>query len=187
MSKLVPTADNFETEINKKIEYNQTLMDAWKKVTRNRTKDGKDFKTLSKNFTGCEFVDYPYSIIDGHREKEITVYARSAYGGYINDCIKDTSIHVDGIDPDRVMKETCLVPYYVLNADEIEAEIKKKIEYYENTVNSLNDQKQRVKKALAAYKIGFAKLLSNLEDNTGGANWLYHEIIDSVDKYNVKH
>lgn len=187
MSKLIPTTDNFETEINKKIERLQSLADAWKKVTRNHTKDGKDFKIMSKNFSGCKFVEYPYSIRDGHKEKEITVYTRSKYYGYINDSFKDTSIFVNGIAPERIIKETCLVPYYVLTADEIETEINKKIEYYENEINSLSDQKQRAKKALAAYKVGFSKLLSDLESNVGGQNWLYHEIIDSVNKYNAKH
>lgn len=83
--------------------------DAWRAVTRNRKKDGKDFAYLDKNFTGCKF----YTEFSLHK---CNVYYRV---GYRYSC--DT-IYLDGNSYGAEPIDT---------ADKVEAAIKQRIELRE--------------------------------------------------------
>ena len=186
MSKIIPSANNIETEIEKRIDYNETLLAAWEKVKRVHTKSGDDFKILSKNFTGCSFYDNQYSI-HSVKEKKVTVCGLSKYSGYISDDFSTHKSATKNTPPERIIKESCIVPYYELNADEIENIINERVEYYRKTIEELKKQKTLVSVALTEYKKGFAELIDKLIENTNGKNALYSLIIDSVDVYNCKY
>lgn len=58
MSRIYTINDAKEKMI-KSCNYYKCRIEAWKKVTRVKTKSGADFKILYKNFVNCEFtVDY---------------------------------------------------------------------------------------------------------------------------------
>jgi hypothetical protein len=186
MSKIIPGTNNIETAIEKKIDYNETLLAAWEKVKRVHTKSGADFKVLSKNFTGCSFHDNQFSL-HSVKEKNVTVHGLSKYSGYISDDFRTHENATKDTPPERIIKETCIVPYYELNADEIENTINKRVEYYRKTVEELKKQKTLVAVALTEYKKGFAELIDKLIENAGGKNALYNLIIDNVDVYNCRY
>jgi hypothetical protein len=186
MSKIIPGTNNIETAIEKKIDYNETLLAAWEKVKRVHTKSGADFKVLSKNFTGCSFHDNQFSL-HSVKEKNVTVHGLSKYSGYISDYFCTHKSATKDTPPERIIKESCLAPYYELNADEIENIINERVEYYRKTVEELKKQKTLVAVALTEYKKGFAELIDKLIENAGGKNALYNLIIDNVDVYNCRY
>lgn len=126
-------------KLERDLDRNITLLNAWKSVTRNYKKNGESFSNLKQNFNGVSIYAAPYSMHD--KEKEIHVHAKSERNGYISDsisnseCVKYTKFQ---IAEDRVIKESFLEPYFYLNADEIQEKINSRIEYYESRVNELN-------------------------------------------------
>lgn len=126
-------------KLERDLDRNVTLLNAWRSVTRNYKKNGESFSNLKQNFNGVSVYNAPYSMHS--KEKEIHVHAKSERNGYISDsisnseCVKYTKFQ---ISEDRVIKESFLEPYFYLNADEIQEKINSKIEYYTKRVNELN-------------------------------------------------
>ena len=115
------------------------------------------------------------------------MHGHSKYSGYISDDFRTHETATKDTPPERIIKESCIVPYYELTADEIENKINDRIEYYRKTIEELKKQKTLVSVALTEYKKGFAELIDKLIENTNGKNALYSLIIDSVDVYNCKY
>lgn len=75
---------NYVTEDIKKSLYvsredHKCYLEAWRKVTRNRKKDGSDYQNINKNFNGAK-IDPNYSI------PWLTVWTENG-AHYIHDCI----------------------------------------------------------------------------------------------------
>lgn len=74
--------ENLKKELEKRLDHHVSLLSAWKKVERQKTKAGKDFKIMSKNFTNCSFED-KYNL-----GSEIVVTTNSEKNGYISEGIR---------------------------------------------------------------------------------------------------
>lgn len=51
------TIEDAKAKMQKSVKYYACRIEAWKKVTRLYKKDGGNFSVLSKNFSGCSFVN----------------------------------------------------------------------------------------------------------------------------------
>lgn len=127
-------------KLERDLDRNMAFLNAWKSVTRNYKKDGKPYANLKQNFNGLNVHNAPYTMHS--QEKELSITVKTNLSGYQTDYISNSAlVKYDGeiFNPseDRIIKESFLEPYFYLNADEIEYRIKKKIEYYEERVNTL--------------------------------------------------
>lgn len=183
-----PTVDNIKTELKKRLDYNTTLCDAWKNVKRTKTKAGTDFKVMSKNFINCRFYDNTYATRTG--EKKITVCASSKYNGYVTDEISNIvtlSAYTNAdVDPERIIKESPLTPYYFKTADEIEADINKRIAYYERRINEITEGINNTETALKQYIKAFSEMMDTLTETANNSD-LCEIIKKNVTDYNYKY
>lgn len=132
--------DQTRKKLEKDLDYNLALMNAWKNVTRNYKKNGEPFAALKQNFNGAGVYDAKYSMHSN--EKEISVSANTQLSGWISDSISNSALaryDKERFNPseDRIINETLLEPYFYLTVDEIETRIKDKIKYYEGRVEEL--------------------------------------------------
>lgn len=138
------TMSNYEmsqakSKLERDLDRNISLLNAWKSVTRNYKKNGESFANLKQNFNGVTVCAAPYSMHD--KEKEIHVNTKSNLNGYISDFISNSEcVRYSSLNPseDRIIKESFLEPYFYLTADEIQEKINIKIAYYEKRVQELN-------------------------------------------------
>lgn len=117
-------------DIRKKLEsslkdYQEKLAE-WQKVERVKTKDGKDFKVLGKNFTSSYMVrDWQGLILHTRND---TIYA------YVyNSKLKDG-------DPRKVSDNSWIDTKADMTADELEESIKNTIEHYKDRIKSYERQ-----------------------------------------------
>lgn len=119
------------------------LIEAWADIKRYKTKDGKDFKNLTQNFTKGAIRNNKYNT----SEKEISVCKRDDKGHYFDDDISLTKTVSSGSEEAKeyekqgrlISRGQYLLPYIELTPSEIEAEISKRIDYYKNMASELED------------------------------------------------
>ena len=119
--------------INDRIVRYNAYIDAWKRVERVYTKQGKPFKVFSRNFNNCEIREKDY----WNGEKELRVHGSFSQDGsiypksYFEDSINITQPLKtwDGEKPsdDRIIHEAYR-DVFQLNVDEVMVEVDKKIE-----------------------------------------------------------
>lgn len=124
-------AEQARQELERRAKDYREKYEAWRKVARNYTKEGRPFKILSKNFDGAYIKE------SGYDSKYIYVY----YHGYETDEILITpSVGTY----DKEMREKYagrlkprgygLSPYVEYNADEIWDCIKQRIEFFDRKI-----------------------------------------------------
>ena len=126
---------------NKQYEAEITLL---KSIKRNHKKDGSDFSVMGKNFS----IEEPYTLKVVTPDytikslgKAIEVYGR------VDDIFVDASIDITPtidttkttIAEDRIIKESYIKPYFIMNPDEVETAIKDQIEAREHWIEVNND------------------------------------------------
>lgn len=167
--------DTIKTELEKRIDWAETLKAAWEKVGRCRKKDGTDFVALAKNFTNCRVYDAQYTMAP---EKEIRINGLSKYSSYVSDDIKNRELYKyskrkDKIDPDRVIKESFLEPYFYKTVDEIFEDIEGKIKYYAEYIAKLQRELEKVDGVFGKFKAAIDNALNTLSAETESSDLYY--------------
>lgn len=157
--------DQLQVEKKKEIATYKTLRDAWKNVTRNRTKSGSDFKALAKNFTGCNVRNEEYSLRPS-KEIYVTDWCKDMYVGYVSDKIATTECVKywnKPVDEKRVIKEHFLEPYFFLTIDELFELIDARIALYDKYVTEGEKELADMAAAYNKFKEGYSELINNME------------------------
>ena len=138
--------------IKKNIKQHEAELELLRSIKRNYKKDGSEFSTLGKNFSTKE--EYTLRVIKPDFTIQTQGKALDIYG-YVNDVFANVRIDITPcvkkdqttIDESRLIKESCLYPYYIMNPNEIEAAIKEEIEVRElwikkdlDAINKLNNE-----------------------------------------------
>ena len=121
------TKQDIKAKLEKNLKNYQEKIVQWEKVERVKTKEGKDFKVISKNFKNARFTyDWKHHI--------------SIYGDSIDINIKNYQLPDD--DPRKVKGDTYEITHLdiLLTPDEIEMKIKNTIEHYKNHIKSYERQ-----------------------------------------------
>lgn len=130
--------ENCKKELEKKLDYHKSLLEAWSKVTRNYKKDGQPFADLAKNFSGVSVYNAKYTLQSG--VKELTVCTQSQKNGWISEYIETSELKkYTKLNPseDRIIKESFLEEYFLLTPDELSEKIEAKKEYHAGRVAEL--------------------------------------------------
>lgn len=116
-------------EIENEIEAHKCFIQALRNIKRNRKKDGGDFAVLSKNFSGCTISASPIAFQAGENVMSVSVCTnRTGWQTYRFDLFKFVkNMSESEIKHEPLPRKAYLEPVYVLDIDEIEAEIKKQI------------------------------------------------------------
>jgi len=124
--------------LEKQLDYHETMLEAWSKVTRNYKKNGEPFADLAKNFSGLNVYNARYTLQTN--VKELSITAMSNKNGYITEYIENTElVKYTKLNPtpDRIIKESYLEEYFYLTPDELTDKIKTKIEYHAGRIEAL--------------------------------------------------
>lgn len=163
-NRLAYLIEEIDNAFDDDITYYETILYAWKKVKRNRTKSGDDFKQFGRNFSGCTIV------ADYMRGNRIEVYGFDKHGKRVTDYISNTENATPETTPERVIKEPYLVAYYYKTIDEIFVDIDKTIRAYESRIESYKRQREKAEKIAAEYYNRFTENLDKLAEDCGGRN-----------------
>lgn len=133
--------EDIKKEFSKRIAEHETLLEAWEKVERVTKKDGSNFAALGKNFKNAKIRENQYSI---RPDKLLTVYGWTSDNRYIEEDINTTD-HADryngrAIDPERIIKESYITPYYIKTVDELFEDIEAKKEYHKKAIEGYKKQ-----------------------------------------------
>ena len=178
--------EGIKTELNKRLSYEKSILQAWKNITFPTKKDGTPFKVMSKNFENAKFYNDITAWYD--YEKKLKVGAFDNLNGYIDESIScyemvkyitDKSMleKIENIMP----KEPMLEQVYVYDLDDIKEAIEKTIERHKINIISLqkqiNQAEETYREFLSAYKNAMDKLkdLCGCDDNS-----LYYAVRDTV-------
>lgn len=138
------TIEDAKAKMQKSVEYYACRIEAWKKVTRLYKKDGGNFSVLSKNFSGCSFVNR-FTI------NRVEVAFRDENGTWTTDDITiDANCYEEAADtPEAIEKRiTALIEKYEAWKEKDEkglAEIERQLE-------EINPALESLKKAIAEAK-----------------------------------
>lgn len=167
--------DGIKTELEKRLSYEKSILQAWENVTFPTKKDGTPFKVMSKNFENAKFYN---DITAWHDyEKKLKVGAFDNLNGYIDESIScyemvkyitDKSMleKTENIMP----KEPMLEQVYVYDLDDIKEDIKKTINRHKENIMSLEKQIIQAEKAYNDFVEAYRKAIQELEENAGGKN-----------------
>ena len=145
----------------------ETISKLWEDVARNYKKDGSDFSTMSKNFSGCTFKDPTVCKLHA-LEKEITVCGPTPAGRYVHakidnyQCVKYSKIKPE---ENRIIKESFLEPYFYLTAGEIEQAIKEESAKYKAWAENNRKRAKMVTAAAELYNKKMQELNQELKNN----------------------
>ena len=179
--------NEIKSELTAMLEEHIALADAWSNVKRIHTREGKDFKVLSKNFRGCMFKDKDFGLHRLCRDKEIYVVAITKSGKYVSGSMSSTA-NVDdwgeNVQLDRVLQETFVKPYFELNVDEIEKEISKRAEYHRKRIAELSAELEIVDDVAKRYAKAIASAIEEVETAIGRTS--ANLIINKINSWNYK-
>lgn len=177
--------DGIKTELEKRLSYEKSILQAWENVTFPTKKDGTPFKVMSKNFENAKFYN---DITAWHDyEKKLKVGAFDNLNGYIDESIScyemvkyitDKSMleKTENIMP----KEPMLEQVYVYDLDDIKEDIKKTINRHKENIMSLEKQIIQAEKAYNDFVEAYRKAIQELEENAGEKTSLFYAVRDTV-------
>lgn len=177
--------DGIKTELNKRLSYEKSILQAWENVTFPTKKDGTPFKVMSKNFDGAKM--YHDDIAWHDYEKKLEVGAFDDLNGYIDESIScyemvkyitDKSMleKTENIMP----KEPMLEQVYVYDLNDIKNEIAKTIKRHKENIVSLEKQINRAEKTYNDFVEAYRKAIQELEENAGKETSLFYAVRDTV-------
>ena len=136
--------DKILDEIENEIEAHECFIAALRNIKRNRKKDGGDFAVLSKNFSGCTISTSPVALQAGEDVMCVSVHTnRTGWQTYRFDLYKFVkNMSESDIKHEPLSRKAYLEPIYVLDIDEIEAEIQKQISYLEAELETFEAAKR---------------------------------------------
>ncbi len=137
MSDRIYNLNDIIRKLEESVDYYQTELDLWEKVTRNHKKDSGDFENLSKNFNNAKIQQENYEPSD---YKEICVYGRNKKGYCQTYSIKCYEYEETENTKAKIEYETWRKPIYILTVDGIFDRIAKRIEMDRNYIDNLQKQ-----------------------------------------------
>lgn len=177
--------EGIKTELNKRLSYEKSILQAWENVTFPTKKDGTPFKVMSKNFENAKFYN---DITAWHDyEKKLKVGTFDDLNGYIDESIscyemvkyitnKSMLEKTGNIMP----KEPMLEQVYVYDLDDIKKEIQKTINRHKENIVSLEKQINRAEKTYNDFVEAYRKAIQELEENAGKKTSLFYAVRDTV-------
>jgi hypothetical protein len=186
--------DGIRTELKKELSKNETLLKTLENVSFPTKKDGKPFAIMSKNFDGAKYQPISYAMQPG--ECELWFGGWDNLSGYIHDTITCYEL-VKYLKDDTMKaktqnyqpKQSYLEQVYTFDLEDIKNAIQKKIQYYKDRIESLNQQLKIVDKCFNDFQNGYNKLIAELEQNCniagtvgygGTGNDIFYMIRDTV-------
>ena len=178
--------DGIKTELEKRLSYEKSILQAWENVTFPTKKDGTPFKTMSKNFDGAKLYLDNFAWHD--YEKKLKVGTFDDLNGYIDEsisCYNQVKYITDKTmleKTENIMpKEPMLEQIYVYDLEDIKKEIKNRIEYHKKNIVSLEKQLDQAEKAYNDFVADYKKAIENLVKTCGANdNSLFYAVSDTV-------
>ncbi len=178
--------DGIKTELNKRLSYEKSILQAWENVTFPTKKDGTPFKVMSKNFDGAKMYLDNFAWRD--YEKKLKVDTFDDLNGYISEdlnCYNQVKYISDKTMLEKTKnimpKEPMLEQVYVYDLEDIKKEIKNKIEYHKKNIVSLEKQIIQAEKAYKNFVADYKKAIENLVETCGANdNSLFYAVRDTV-------
>lgn len=178
--------DGIKTELNKRLSYEKSILQAWENVTFPTKKDGTPFKVMSKNFDGAKLYLDNFAWRD--YEKRLKVNTFDDLNGYISEdinCYNQVKYISDKSKLEKVSnimpKEPMLEQMYVYDLDDIKEEIQKTINRHKENIVSLEKQINQAEKAYNDFVADYKKAIENLVETCGANdNSLFYAVRDTV-------
>lgn len=178
--------EGIKTEIEKQIDRDVAILNAWKNVTFPTKKDGSAFKQMGKNISGATYCIAQYSMQPGEYILRVNAWCKSC--GYVNDEMNAHNL-VKYVDEKKRLKTSNHMPkvryleqIYCFDLDDIKEAVNNRIEYFEKSVANLTEQltlaDQAYKNFVNAYHAAAEQLASDANKNDDPT--LYHMIMDTV-------
>lgn len=170
--------EEIEQEIRENIDNHECCLKALQNIQRLHKKDGKDFANFERNFS---VKDKSISNINYDRDYfwyRIKLNYCTKMTGYQTEYIelrKDIEDNPN-IEKDRIVKVSCLKPFYYLNVEETEQAIKDRIEY----------EKTKIKEYKKALKIA-SKQAEKIEKYVLKINEILKADINKNIKYDLEY
>lgn len=177
--------EGIKTELNKRLSYEKSILQAWENVTFPTKKDGTPFKVMSKNFENAKFYN---DITAWHDyEKKLKVGTFDDLNGYIDEsfsCYEMVKYITDKSMLEKtgniMPKELMLEQVYVYDLDDIKKEIQKTINRHKENIVSLEKQINRAEKTYNDFVEAYRKAIQELEENAGKKTSLFYAVCDTV-------
>lgn len=176
--------------IEKEIDREESIINAWEKVTFPTKKDGKPFAQMGKNISGARYNLESYAMQAG--EYEVSVTAWSKKQGYVSDTIKAYNL-VKYLKSDTMRaktqnympKQSYLEQVYKYDLDDIKTAVHDRIERGRATVAALKKSLERAEGAYKAFADAYTSALKQLAQDTGKGeeSSLYYNILETVEKH----
>ena len=147
----------------------------WKEVKRVYKKDGSDFQSFGRNFTGCKVEQKDWGNAD---DMELVVSDWTPSGGYVKDSISIKVLEDDLKEtpaPDRVVKYPHLRAYVLLTPSEMETAISGHIEVLEKRLASYREQFLLADRAYQQFREAIDNALKDLKGIAGEGTSLYYD------------
>jgi hypothetical protein len=178
--------EGIKTELNKRLSYEKSILQAWENVTFPTKKDGTPFKVMSKNFDGAKLYLDNFAWRD--YEKRLKVNTFDDLNGYISEdinCYNQVKYISDKSKLEKVSnimpKEPMLEQMYVYDLDDIKEEIQKTINRHKENIVSLEKQINQAEKAYNNFVADYKKAIENLVETCGANdNSLFYAVRDTV-------
>lgn len=178
--------EGIKTELNKRLSYEKSILQAWENVTFPTKKDGTPFKVMSKNFDGAKLYLDNFACRD--YEKRLKVNTFDDLNGYISEdinCYNQVKYISDKSKLEKVSnimpKEPMLEQMYVYDLDDIKEEIQKTINRHKENIVSLEKQINQAEKAYNNFVADYKKAIENLVETCGANdNSLFYAVRDTV-------
>ena len=178
-----------KTEMQKRIDEEEALLEAWKEVTFPVKKDGTPFKAIQKNIKGAKYCKETYTLQPG--EYELKVYIQSKLSGWVKDSISCYN-QVERLDEKKkaktenyMPKQTCLKQIYTYDLEDIKEEVAKRIKCLEWEITLLKEQFEKVDELYNDFSKAYHGALKQLADASGKDedSALFYLIKDTVTNF----
>lgn len=166
-----------QENINKNIATYEARLNLWRSVKRVSKKDGADFQSIGKNFTGADYKKVTYSI---RADYEIRVSGR-VNGVWIEDSIDCAPVlryYKKDVDESRVIKESFLEPYFFMTVDEIMDAIADRIALLEGYIKEEREQARLLEDVFGRFTYEIDNALQAVKDTAGARSSIYYSCIE---------
>lgn len=178
--------DGIKTELNKRLSYEKSILQAWENVTFPTKKDGTPFKVMSKNFDGAKLYLDNFAWRDYEKRLKVNIF--DDLNGYISEdisCYNQVKYIFDKSKLEKVSnimpKEPMLEQVYVYDLEDIKEEIQKTINRHKENIVSLEKQIDQAEKAYNNFVADYKKAIENLVETCGANdNSLFYAVRDTV-------
>lgn len=176
--------------LEKEIDREESIVEAWEKVTFPTKKDGKPFAQMGKNISGARYNLESYAMQAGEYELSVTSWSKKQ--GYVSDTIKAHNL-VRYLKSDTMRAKTqnympeqrYLERVYKYDLDDIKTAVRERIERGRATVAALKKSLERAEGAYKAFADAYTNALKQLAKDAGkeDESTLYYAVLDTVEKH----